>query len=130
MKTILAVTLMSLSLSSFAEVCKSADYKFEISKKEISFSEHGGHVTKLKISVGKTVTSRYELAQFVTGMVSDTVSDSPLSEEVGNTITKVSMVGTEGNGDIVGMLFAKSYDKKGKLVARFMLSEGGYFRCL
>lgn len=130
MKTLIAVALMSLSVSSFAETCNSADYKFVISKKEIAFSEHAGHVTKLKVSVSKTVTSRYELAQIVTGMVSDTVADSPLTEAEGKRIAKIVMSGTEGNGDIVGMLFAKSFDKKGSLVARFMLSEGGYFRCL
>lgn len=130
MKSMIAIALMTLSFSSFAEVCKSADYKFEISKKEISFSEHGGHVTKFKIALNKTVTSRYELAQYVTGMVSDTVADSPISEVQGRSISKVVMVAAEGNEEIVGMAYAKSYNKSGKLVARFILSEGGYFRCL
>jgi hypothetical protein len=128
---IISTLLVLLSLNAFAdETCNTTKYDFRITNSYIEVDGNGDHY-KMHYDEVRSL-SRRNLSDFKTllnSLSDETNTDEPLSIDEASLIERFSLTVADDKVDLLGIMYAKGYAKSGLIVARYMVTDGGAYRC-
>lgn len=128
---LLSLILLATSFNVIAdETCLTSIYDFRITNSYIEATGQGEHV-RVPYSDVRTLSrrSRTDFKSMIRNLSDEINTDVILTQTEAAQLEHFTLTAADGHEDIIGMLYAKGYDKSGMLVVRYMVTEDGAYRC-
>ncbi len=112
------------------ETCLTSIYDFKITNNYIEVTGQGEHI-KIPYNEFRTLSrrSRSDFKAFI-GVLSDDINtDVVLTQTEIKLLERFALTVADGTEEIIGVMYAKGYDKAGLLIVRYMVTEDGAYRC-
>jgi hypothetical protein len=128
---LLSFIVLAASFNVFAdETCFSSLYDFRITNSYIEATGQGEYI-RIPYTNVRTLSrrSRTDFKAMIKNLSDDINTDVVLSQTEAELLERFTLTAADGREDIIGMLYAKGYDKSGFLIVRYMVTEDGAYRC-
>lgn len=130
MKTLSLVLLLSSFAAVADETCKTSLYDFRITNSYIQADGQGDHV-RIPYSEMRSLSrrSRTDFKALLNTLSDEINTDIILTKTEKTNLERFSLTVADGNEELIGMMYAKGYDRAGQLIVRYMVTEDGAYRC-
>lgn len=130
MKTLSLFLLLTSFAAMADETCRTSLYDFRITNKYIQADGQGEHV-RIPYSEMRTLSrrNRTDFKNLIRTLSDEITTDSVLTKTESTLIERFSLTVADGHEELIGMMYAKAFDEQGQIVARFMVTEDGSYRC-
>lgn len=130
MKLISLVFILLLSTAFADETCSTSLYDFRITKNYIESAGQNGTI-RVGYSEVRTLSRRNysDFMEFVSTLTNEISTDEILTQSEAAQVYRFSLTLADDFEDLVGLMYAKGYDKSGYLIVRYVLTDNGAYRC-
>jgi hypothetical protein len=128
---LLALLMLVLTSSVYAdETCETSHGHFRITKNSSSFSGNGERV-RVRYDDVRSVTRQNttDFQRFISILKDSMQTDFVLSEKEAIRVGRFSLTVADDRLDLMSLIYLKAFDIDGYLIARFMFTEDGAWRC-
>lgn len=130
MKLISLVLLFVSFVAMADETCSTSLFDFKITKKYILASGNG-QTLKYSYDEVRSLSRRNQsdFMQFVSTLTNEISTDEVMTQAELGEVERFSLTVADDYEELIGMMYAKGYNKQGYLVVRYMLTDDGAYRC-
>ena len=128
---LLASLLFFISVSSFAdETCETSNGLFKITNTSISMSGNGDRI-RVRYDDVRSITPRNsnDFQRFISILKDSMQTDYVLTDKEAVRVGRFSLTVADDKVDLMSLIYLKAFDLDGFLMARFMFTEDGAWRC-
>jgi primosomal protein N' len=129
---IISLLVLLFSFAALAdETCKTSLYDFRITNSYIEAKGQGENV-RLPYHEVRTLSrrSRADFKALINILKDQIETDDVLTPNEAALIERFALTVADGQEELLSMMYAKAYNKKGLIVVRYMVTENGSYRCL
>ncbi len=129
---VFSLVVLFFSFAALAdETCKTSLYDFRITNSYIEARGQGDNV-RLPYHEVRSLSrrSRSDFKALINILKDQIETDEVLTQTEIALIERFALTIADGYQELLSMMYAKAYDKKGHIVVRYMVTENGSYRCL